>query len=154
MLKILRDREALFLGRWRTLLLEVLAAVRENIGSFQTCFDGSLSERTWGELNTAHIAHPLSQAVPWLSGWLDMPREVLPGDANLPLAQSPDFGASQRFSVSPGDEAKGLMHMPTGQSGHPLSPFYRRGHDDWVSGTPSPFLPRPTRHQLTLKPAP
>lgn len=131
----------------------MLAAVRENIGSLETRFEGALSERTWGELNTAQIAHPISGAVPWLSGWLDMPREALPGDANLPLAQSPDFGASQRFSVSPGDEANGLMHMPTGQSGHPMSPFYRRGHEDWVSGAPSPFLPGPTRHRLTLKPA-
>ncbi|UHD17878.1 penicillin acylase family protein [Thiocapsa bogorovii] len=131
----------------------MLAAVRENIDSFEKRFEGALSQRTWGELNTARIAHPISQAVPWLSGWLDMPREALPGDANLPLAQSPDFGAAQRFSVSPGDEANGLMQMPTGQSGHPMSPFYRRGHEDWVSGTPSPFLPGPTRHQLTLKPA-
>jgi penicillin amidase len=131
----------------------MLAAVRENIGSLETRFEGALSERSWGELNTARIAHPISQAVPWLSGWLDMPREALPGDANLPLAQSPDFGASQRFSVSPGDEANGLMHMPTGQSGHPMSPFYRLGHDDWISGTPSPFLPGSTRHRLTLKPA-
>ncbi|MFB1488941.1 MULTISPECIES: penicillin acylase family protein [unclassified Thiocapsa] len=135
---------------WDTLML---AAVRENIDSFEKRFEGALSERTWGEMNTAHIAHPISQAIPWLAGWLDMPREALPGDANLPLVQSPVVGASQRFSVSPGDEAKGLMQMPTGQSGHPMSPFYRSGHDDWVSGAPSPFLPGPTRHQLMLQPA-
>ncbi|MGB5831029.1 MAG: penicillin acylase family protein [Thiohalocapsa sp.] len=135
---------------WEALML---AAVRENIRSFETRFDGALSERTWGELNTARIAHPISQAVPSLSGWLNMPPDALPGDANLPLAQSPDFGASERFSVSPGDEVNGLMQMPTGQSGHPMSPFYRSGHADWVSGTPSPFLPGPMRHQLALKPA-
>ena len=44
------------------------------------------------------------------------------------------------------------MHMPTGQSGHPLSDFYGKGHDDWVRGTPSPFLPGETRHKLLLMP--
>ncbi len=131
----------------------MIGAVEETIRLFETRFDGGLSERTWGEYNTARIIHPISRAVPSLSGWLDMPRESLPGDANLPLAQGPDFGASERFSVAPGDEENGLMQMPTGQSGHPMSPFYRSGHDDWVSGTPSPFLPGATSHTLTLAPA-
>ena len=26
------------------------------------------------------------------------------------------------------------MQMPTGQSGHPLSPFYANSHDAWVDG--------------------
>ena len=55
--------------------------------------------------------------------------------------------------VSPGDEANGLMHMPTGQSGHPLSKFYRKGHDEWVHGRPSPFLPGEPQHTLELVPA-
>ena len=53
----------------------------------------------------------------------------------------------------PGDEQNGLMHMPTGQSGHPLSEFYRKGHDEWVHGRPSPFLPGAPQHELTLVPA-
>jgi penicillin amidase len=88
-----------------------------------------------------------------LAEYLDMPSEPLGGDVDMPRAQGPNFGASERFTVSPGDEANGLMHMPTGQSGHPLSAFYRRGHDDWVRGHPSPFLPGPTQHKLTLFPA-
>jgi penicillin amidase len=43
--------------------------------------------------------------------------------------------------------------MPTGQSGHPLSAFYRKGHDEWVHGQPSPFLPGETQHKLELVPA-
>ena len=88
-----------------------------------------------------------------LSPLLDMPAEPLNGDVDLPKAQGPEFGASQRFSVSPGDERNGLMQMPTGQSGHPLSKFYRKGHDEWVHGRPSPFLPGEPRHELTLVPA-
>jgi penicillin amidase len=136
---------------WDDLLL---AAVLQTIRHFEENYAGPLARRTWGELNTAEIRHPLSQAVPMLAGWLDMPREPLNGDVDLPKAQGPRFGASERFSVSPGDEANGLMHMPTGQSGHPLSPFYRAGHEDWVHGRPSPFLPGPARHALNLEPAP
>ena len=42
--------------------------------------------------------------------------------------------------------------MPTGQSGHPLSPFYAAGHDEWVRGEAIPFLPGPTRYTLRLEP--
>ncbi len=135
---------------WQELLL---AAVRENVRYFTERYDGPLAMRSWGERNTAAIRHPLSRALPLLSDYLDMPREPLNGDFNLPKAQGPTFGASERFAVAPGDEANGLMHMPTGQSGHPLSDFYRRGHDDWVKGRPSPFLPGATQYTLELLPA-
>ena len=135
---------------WDDLLL---ASVRETIRHLEEHYPGPLAERTWGELNTAEIRHPMSRAVPLLAGLLDMPREPLNGDVDLPKAQGPRFGASERFSVSPGDEANGIMHMPTGQSGHPLSPFYRSGHEDWVQGRPSPFLPGPAQHRLILEPA-
>ena len=132
---------------WNELLL---AAVDTNIRRYQDDYSDGLDRRSWGERNVAAIRHPLSAALPFLSGWLDMPREPLPGDSNLPRAQSPSFGASERFAVSPGDEAEGYLHMPAGQSGHPLSDFYRIGHDDWVKGRPSAFLPGPPRHTLIM----
>jgi penicillin amidase len=132
---------------WDELLL---SAVRQNIDFFAERFEGPLERRTWGEKNTAQIRHPLSRAVPFFAPYLDMPQQPLNGDVDLPKAQGPSFGASERFSVAPGDEQNGLMHMPTGQSGHPLSEFYRRGHSDWVDGLPSPFLPGKAAHVLTL----
>ena len=135
---------------WDELLV---TAVREHIESLSERYEGPLAERTWGEHNTAAISHPLSRALPLLSAWLDMPAVPMNGDSNVPKAQGPSFGASERFSVFPGDEANSLMHMPGGQSGHPMSPFYRAGHDDWLHGRPSPFLPAAPRHTLTLVPA-
>ena len=129
------------------------AAVVENLRWLQSNYDSPLAERAWGEYNTARIRHPLSGAIPRLSGWLDMPADRLNGDSNLPKAQGPAFGASERFSVSPGDEENGLMHMPTGQSGHPMSDFYRAGHDNWLRGEPSPFLPGEAAFTLKLEPA-
>lgn len=137
-------------GSWDELLLQSIDA---NIEYYTSNFSGGLKERTWGERNTAAVRHPLSRSIPMLSDWLDMPAEPLYGDANLPRAQGPSFGASERFGVSPGDEENGYLHMPSGQSGHPLSEFYRRGHDDWVHGRFSAYLPGEAMHSVTLVPA-
>jgi penicillin amidase len=66
---------------------------------------------------------------------------------------SRDFGASERMVVSPGRAADGITHMPGGQSGHPLSPFWGAGHGDWVAGRATPFLPGPTRYVIEATPA-
>jgi len=52
--------------------------------------------------------------------------------------------------VSPGREHEGILHMPGGQSGHPLSPHYADQHRAWVDGAPLPFLPGPAVSRLTL----
>lgn len=112
-----------------------------------------LSERTWGEFNTARICHPLAGALPGLARQLlCMPAQPLRGDTSMPRVATPDMGASQRMVVAPGHEADGIVHMPGGQSGHPLSPYWGLGHDDWVQGRPTPFLPGAEMHRLVLKP--
>jgi penicillin amidase len=113
---------------------------------------GGIATYTWGRANTVRIRHPLSTAVPLLGPLLDMSIEELPGDSNMPRVQGPTFGASERFAVSPGREQEGYLHMPTGQSGHPLSPHYRDANPAWVNGAPTPFLPGPAVHTLTLRP--
>ncbi len=134
---------------WDAQLLRAIDAALDRL----TKEGGTLAERTWGERNTAAFHHPLSLAVPALGRFLDLPADRLPGDANMPRYQSPGAGASERMVVSPGREAEGLFHMPGGQSGHPLSPHYRDGHGAWVKGEPTPFLPGPAVHLLTLTPA-
>ena len=133
---------------WRAELLDVVDSTIAYYGEL----DGELGDHTWGARNTLSMQHPLSAAVPMLSRWLDMPARQLPGDSNMPRVQSPGWGASERFAVSPGHEDEGYFHMPGGQSGHPASPFYRAGHQDWVEGNPTPFLPGPVKHRLVLAP--
>ena len=70
----------------------------------------------------------------------------------MPRVQDGAFGASERFAVSPGHEAEGYLHMPGGQSGHPLSPYYRAGFQAWARGEALPFLPGAAEHTLTLTP--
>ncbi|MGI9203043.1 MAG: penicillin acylase family protein, partial [Woeseiaceae bacterium] len=133
---------------WNDLLLQSVDTV---IHEYAREYDDGLENRTWGERNTARIRHPLSNAVPFLATWLDMPAEEMSGATDMPRVQWPAFGASERFAVSPGDEENGYLHMPAGQSGHPLSDFYAAGHDDWVEGRKSSFLPGTPVHTLTLR---
>lgn len=151
--KLVEERPAHLLppghADWDALLL----ACAERAGKSLDAQAGGLDARTWGERNTARIAHPVSRGLPdFLARFLDMPHEPLPGDSNMPRVQGPSFGASERFAVAPGGEAHGYFMMAGGQSGHPLSPYYGSGHADWVAGRPTPFLPGPAQHTLVFAP--
>ncbi|REL34736.1 penicillin acylase family protein [Thalassotalea euphylliae] len=132
---------------WQTLLTESLDQALNEITEQQ-----SLADATWGQHNAAEIKHPLSSAIPLFGGYLNMPAEPLPGDGFMPRVDGGSFGASERMIVSPGHEESGIFHMPTSQAGHPWSPYFGKGHSDWVAGKPSPFLPGETRYTLTLLP--
>ena len=131
---------------------DLLRKCAERVNQKLSALPGGLAARTWGELNTARIRHPLSSALPGMSWLLDMPADRLPGDNNMPRVQGATFGASERFAVQPGHEETGLFHMPGGQSGNPLSPFYGAGHEDWAQGKATPFLPGETKYTLVLLP--
>jgi penicillin G amidase len=131
---------------WNDLLSQCALRVANKLGAMP----GGLAARNWGEANTTHIRHPLSSAIPGMGWLLDMPSEPLPGDSNMPRVQGPAFGASERFGVEPGHEENGYLHMPGGQSGNPLSPFYGAGHADWAQGKATPFMPGETKYTLTL----
>jgi penicillin amidase len=151
--RLLDERPAHLLdGRyadWRAFELDVVDATLAELAT--QCPQG-LAACRWGDYNVVSIRHPLSRALPALARWLDMPRVPTAGDHDMPRVHGPGFGASERFAVSPGHEAEGYMHLPAGQSGHPLSPFYRAGHEAWLEGTALPFLPGPRISVLTLQP--
>jgi penicillin amidase len=130
----------------------LVAAADAMIASVLAEHPGHLRDRVWSERNSALFRHPLSAGIPAAWRWLDMPRHDLPGDLYTPRVHSGANGASERMVVSPGREAEGIMHMPIGQSGHPLSPYYANSHDAWVKGEATPFLPGPAIHTLTLRP--
>ncbi len=133
---------------WRGFLLSTVDAVLNDLAA--EC--PKLQECTWGQANRVHIQHPLSVAVPALAELADMPEEILPGDEDMPRVQGPHFGASERFAVSPGHESEAYFMMPGGQSGHPLSLYYRAGHANWAQGLAAPFLPGVAEHKLVLVP--
>ncbi|RHW77436.1 penicillin acylase family protein [Colwellia sp. RSH04] len=128
-------------------------ALKQTLADMTATEDGSMQPllaATWGQQNTTTIKHPLSSAVPIIGYWLDMPANALSGDSYMPKVQGKSFGASERMIVSPGHEESGIFHMPTSQSGHPWSPYYGKGHQDWEQGKASAFLPGETVYKLTL----
>ena len=129
---------------WRAVQL---AAIDQAIAEL-TRDGATLATATWGARNTATIAHPIAQGAPFLKRWLASPADQLAGDANMPRVSGPKFGQSERMTVSPGKEEQGVFNMPGGQSGHPMSAYFLKGHAEWVAGTPTPLLPGPAKHTL------
>jgi len=134
---------------WREFLLAqvdvTVTALRADCPELEKC--------RWGERRPVSVRHPLSRALPFAAKLLDMPTLELPGDHDMPRVQDGSFGASERFAVSPGHEAEGYLMIAGGQSGHPLSPYYRAGFAEWAAAKPIPFLPGRPEHELTLTPA-
>ncbi|WP_019675380.1 penicillin acylase family protein [Arsukibacterium perlucidum] len=133
---------------WSELLLQAVLASKQQLEQQH----GSLQDSRWGKQNQAKIRHPLSSAIPLIGDWLNMPASEFAGDRHMPRVQLPSFGQSQRMVVAPGQEQDGILTIPAGQSGHPLSPFYRADHQYWLNEVALPFLPGPKKYQLRLVP--
>ena len=129
----------------------MLAAVDRVIADL-TRDEAPLAERTWGEANRAEFLHPLAAGIPFFGKYLNMPHDPLSGDTYTPRAQAPRTGPSERMAVSPGREHEGILHIPTGQSGHPLSPHYGDQYRAWLNGEATPFLPGPAVSTMMLAP--
>jgi penicillin amidase len=132
---------------WDQLLVQ---AVDDVIGLAKET--GGLAGRTWEEFNVTSFRHPLSASIPLFGRWLNMPGDPLPGDLFTVRMRWGAETASERLVVSPGNEAAGILEMPTGQSGHPLSPFYANSHDAWAKGVATPLVAGKEAHRLTLDP--
>lgn len=106
----------------------------------------------WGEANRAVIAHPFAAVQPRLARFLNMPQDPLPGWLGAVRAQGPDYGQSLRFVGRPGYPEQAVLDVPGGQSGHPLSRWYRAGHASWVEGRGAPLAAGPAEHRLSFVP--
>lgn len=132
---------------WRHFLHDVLTQAGRNVAARSTSGADS-----WGDSNKVAIAHPFSAALPFLQAWLDMPAVPVAGCPICVRVWQPGIGASERLAVAPGHERSGILHMPGGQSGHPLSPHYHDQQPAWVDGTALPFLAGPAAHRLEFLP--
>lgn len=128
-----------------------LAAIDSSIAKL-TAGGKPLAAATWGAHNTTRFAHPFASQIPFAKRLLSAPAEPQAGDENMPHVSYPTGGQSERMTVSPGHEEQGILNMPGGQSGHPLSPYFLAGHAAWMRGEPTPFLPGPAQHTLVFAP--
>lgn len=111
-----------------------------------------LGELPWRRVNTLNIQHPFSRALPLAGALLDMP--PVPGACNSFCVKvlHAQHGASERMVISPNHAGEGILQMPGGQSGHPLSPHFRDQQRSWEDGSGSPYLPEKIGHTLKLLP--
>ncbi|WP_367156103.1 penicillin acylase family protein [Methylomonas sp. HYX-M1] len=136
---------------WQTFILSQLTAAAANLQAAHPAV--ALAALNWGEVNRAEFSHPFAKALPALSTLLDMPRQALAGCGGYCVrVTGARFGASERLVVSPGRFAEGILHMPGGQSGHPLSAHYRDQQPYWLTGLPLPFAAGNSVHTMTLRP--
>ncbi len=131
------------------LLQEAVLASKQQL---ETDSKGPIEQARWGKANTAAIVHPLASAIPMFADYLNMPADELNGDRHMPRVQHKVHGQSERMVVAPGHEAQGILVIPAGQSGHPLSPFYRADHQFWLQEKPLSFLPGEQKYRLELQP--
>ena len=134
---------------WNAQLTEPFTQV---VNKLNMDFGSSLQNWQWGKVNELVIEHPFAQQIPQLSKLLNMPTASGFGDSFMPAVQGPSFGASQRFIAQPGHLKNAVMAIPGGQSGHPLSVFYRAGFDEYVGGKMTPLLPQTINHEITILP--
>jgi penicillin amidase len=138
---------------WNAFLLDLLIRAERNVSANHP--DESPERLVWGVVNRVSISHPLSSALPLFDTFLNMPSVRVPGCGECVRVYAPGqpaHGASERLVVSPGHESNGFLHMPGGQSGHPLSPHYGDQQQAWLKGEPLPFETGPAVHRLELVP--
>nr|WP_193988112.1 penicillin acylase family protein [Lelliottia steviae] len=129
---------------------QMRAAFDRALDKLTTQYGQNMQNWQWGSVNKLVIEHPFAKQIPILKKLLNMPAAPGFGDTFMPAVQGRSFGASQRFIVQPGHLDKAIMAIPGGQSGHPLSEFYRAGFDDYVNEGLTPLMPQSIMHSITI----
>lgn len=132
---------------WSMLILETLQTAAKTLQTDHP--NVALTQLTWGSVNQIIQRHPFSQTLPALSAVLDIAHFTSAGCASVCVkTMSNEHGASERLVVAPAHPETGILEMPGGQSGHPLSPHYRDQQPFWQQGQTSSFLPGKPSHTL------
>ena len=131
---------------------QLQAAFEQTLAQLTAKFGNNIQNWQWGKVNELAIEHPFAKQIPLLSKLLNMPTAPGFGDSYMPAVQKTSFGASQRFIAQPGHLESAILTVPGGQSGHPLSEFYRAGFDEYVEGKHTPLLPQTFMHQIEIVP--
>jgi penicillin amidase len=139
-------------ANWDAFLTDILIETADRLAGASA--SDSLATLAWGSINTVDIAHPFALIAPGLRSLLAMPQVALSGCSQCVRVSSPRNGVSERLVVAPGRASDGVLHMPGGQSGHPLSPHFSDQQSAWVDGTPLPLTLRTVAHRLNLFPQP
>lgn len=123
--RLLRQRPEGWFADWDHELLRSLQEGVEEGGRRQ---GKDVRKWTWGEYNKLTIASPILRALPLVAGYWQIGPVGMDGSSTTVKQTTPRLGPSMRMVVDFGDPRGGLMNLPVGQSGHPLSGHFK---DQW-----------------------
>lgn len=117
-----------------------------------------LREWHYGYAHRVDIEHPLYGLLPWFKKWTGTGAQPQSGDTSTVKQVGRTFGPSQRFTMDWRSIDGSTENIVMGESGNPISPYYRDQWTYWYSGTtfPLPFtdasVEASTTHTLRLLP--
>jgi penicillin G amidase len=113
---------------------------------------------TYGSWHVVDIEHPLAQILPNVAHIFGTGQQPLSGDGITVKQVGRAFGPSQRFTMDWSDIDGSTENIVMGESGNPLSPYFRDQWNDYYGGATFalPFSPsavaNQTLHTLHLLP--
>ncbi len=119
---------------------------------------GDVARWTYGSWHVVDIEHPLAAFLPLVSRVAGTGEQPLSGDTTTVKQVGRGFGPSQRFTMDWSDIDGSTENIVLGESGNPLSPYFRDQWNDYYGGTTFsfPFTPAAvaaqTHHTLRLLP--
>lgn len=127
-------------------------------GLAQAHAPGDLRSWRYGYLRPVDVEHPLYGLLPWFKNWTGT--GVLPqsGDGSTVKQVGRAFGPSQRFTIDWSNIDGATEDITMGESGDPLSPYYRDQWPYWYNGRTfalpftDPAVAAATAHRLRLEP--
>ncbi|HUX45666.1 MAG TPA: penicillin acylase family protein, partial [Terracidiphilus sp.] len=138
---------------WDDLLAE---AVRQGMQAQHAPED--VSRWAYGDWHVVELDHPLARFLPFLGRRADTGPLPLSGDTTTVKQVGRSFGPSQRFTMDWSNIDGSTENIVLGESGNPLSPYFRDQWQDYYNGRSFalPFTPAAvaaqTRHTLRLLP--
>jgi penicillin G amidase len=138
---------------WDALLA---AAVRKGMQDGKAPPD--LSRWNYGSWHTIDLEHPLARFLPFIGRVAGTGRHPIGGDSTTVEQIGTDVGPSQRFTMDWSNIDGSTENIVMGESGNPLSAYFRDQWGYWYDGTTFalPFTPSTaaaeTRHTLRLQP--
>jgi len=118
----------------------------------------NLKNWRYGYAHPIDIEHPLYKLLPWFKKWTGTGPQPQSGDTTTVKQSGRTFGPSQRFTIDWSNPDQATENIVMGESGDPLSPYYRDQWFYWYNGKTFalPFsdatIQAQTTHTLRLLP--
>ena len=138
---------------WDALLTD---AVRK--GMEQGKAPADVAQWSYGSWHVVDIEHPLAKFLPLVGRIAGTGEQPQSGDTTTVKQVGRDFGPSQRFTMDWSNIDGSTESIVLGESGNPLSPYFRDQWNDWYGGTTFAFpftssaVAAQTQHTLRLLP--